>query len=139
VSAWTEASSAQKEALSAQEQVASQAEEVQQRRLGLGQVIRERDQPQSHAAEAMSQAEVLGGQLAVATERPAEVSARVGTLEETLAAMAQARCWRPPSRWRSFRSCRRPRLGQIPPKVETTPRVLLLPLSMSEPAGIVYL
>jgi hypothetical protein len=139
VSAWTEASSAQKEALSAQEQVASQAKEVQQRRLGLGQVIRERDQPQSHAAEAMSQAEVLGGQLAVATERPAEVSARVGTLEETLAAMAQARCWRPPSRWRSFRSCRRPRLGQIPPKVETTPRVLLLPLSMSEPAGIVYL
>jgi hypothetical protein len=139
VSAWTEASSAQKEALSAQEQVASQAKEVQQRRLGLGQVIRERDQPQSHAAEAVSQAEVLGGQLAVATERPAEVSARVGTLEETLAAMAQARCWRPPSRWRSFRSCRRPRLGQIPPKVETTPRVLLLPLSMSEPAGIVYL
>jgi hypothetical protein len=34
--------------------------------------------------------------------------------------MAQARCWRPPSRWRSFRPCRRPRPGQIPPKVETT-------------------
>jgi hypothetical protein len=133
VSAWTEASSAREEASSAQEQVASRAEEVQQRWLGLGLVIREWDQPQSHAAEAVSRAEVLGGQLAVATERPAEVSARVGTL----AAMAQARCWCPPSRWRSFRPCRRPRPGQIPPKVETTPRVLLLPLSMSESAGTV--
>jgi hypothetical protein len=139
VSAWTEAESAREEASSAQEQVASGAEEVQQRRLRLGQVIRERGQPQSHAAEAVSRAEVLGGQLAVATERPTEVSARVGTLEETLAAMAQARCWRPPSRWISFCPCRRPRPGQIPPKVETTPRVLLLPLSMSEPAGTVYL
>jgi hypothetical protein len=64
VSAWTEAESAQKEASSAQEQVVSQAEEVQQRRLELGQVIRERDQPQSHAAEAVSRADVLGGQLA---------------------------------------------------------------------------
>jgi phosphoglycolate phosphatase-like HAD superfamily hydrolase len=92
VSAWIEAESAQKEASSAQEQVASQAEEVQQQRLELGQVIRERDQPRSHAAEAVSRAHVLGGQLAEATERPAEVSARAGTLEETLAAMAQARC-----------------------------------------------
>jgi hypothetical protein len=139
VSAWIGAESAQKEASSTQEQVASQAEEVQRRRLELGQVIRERDQPQSHAAEAASRADVLGRQLAEATERPAEVSARAGTLEETLAATAQARCWRPPSRWRSFRPCRRPRLGQIPPKVETTPRVLLLPLSMSEPAGTVCL
>jgi hypothetical protein len=57
-----------------------------------GQVIRERDQLRSHAAEAMSRAYVLGGQLAEATERPVEVSARAGTLEETLAAMAQARC-----------------------------------------------
>jgi hypothetical protein len=119
--------------------VASQTEEVQQQRLELGQVIRERDQPRSHAAEAASRAEVLGGQLAVATERPAEVSARVRTLEETLAAVAQAWCWRPPSRWRSFCPCRRPRPGQIPPKVKTTPRVLLLPLSMSEPAGTVCL
>jgi hypothetical protein len=76
----------------------------------------------------VSRADVLGGQLAEATERPVEVSARVGTLEETLTAMAQARCWRPPSRWRSFRSCRRPRPGQIPPKAKTTPRVLPLPL-----------
>jgi hypothetical protein len=139
VSAWTEAESAQKEASSTQERVASQAEEVQQRRLELGQVIRERDQPQSHAAEAVSRADVLEGQLAEAMERPVEVSARAGTLVETLAPMAQARCWRPPSRWRSFRPCRRPRPGQIPPKVETTPRVLLLPLSMSEPAGTVCL
>jgi hypothetical protein len=61
VSAWTEAESARKEASSAWEHVASQAEEVQQRRLELGQAIREWDQPQSHAAEAMSRAEVLEG------------------------------------------------------------------------------
>jgi hypothetical protein len=54
VSAWTEAKSARKEASSAQEKVASQDEEVQQRRLELGQVIRERDQPRSHAAEAVT-------------------------------------------------------------------------------------
>jgi hypothetical protein len=35
--------------------------------------------------------------------------------------------------------CCRPRLGQIPPKVETIPRVLLLPLLMSEPVGTVCL
>jgi hypothetical protein len=139
VSAWTEVESAREEASSDQEQVASRAEEVQQRQLRLGQVICERDQPRSHAAEAVSRAEVLGGQLAAATERPVEVSTRVGTLEETLAAIAQVWCWRPPSRWRSFRPCRRPRPGQIPPTVETTLRVLLLPLSMSEPAGTVCL
>jgi hypothetical protein len=139
VLAWTEAESARKAASSAREQVASQAEEVQQRRLELGQVIREQDQPRSHAAEAVSRAEDLGGQLAEATERPAEVSAWAGALAETRAAMAQARCWCPPSRWRYFPPCRRPRLGQIPPKVETTPRVLLLPLPMSKPAGTVCL
>jgi uncharacterized coiled-coil DUF342 family protein len=69
VSAWTEAESARKEASSAREHVASQAEEVQQQRLELGQVVRERDQSWSHAVEAVSQAEVLGGQLAEATER----------------------------------------------------------------------
>jgi hypothetical protein len=111
VSVCTKAESAQKEASSAQEQVASQVEEVQRRRLGLGQVIHERDQPRSHAAEAVSGAEVLGGQLTEATERPIEVSARARALAETRAAMAQARCWRPPSRWRSFRPCRRPRPG----------------------------
>ena len=72
--------------------MASQAEEVQQRRLGLGQVISERGQPRSHAAEAVSRADVLGGHLAEATERPIEVSARAGFLEETPATMAQARC-----------------------------------------------
>jgi hypothetical protein len=92
VSTWTEAESARKGALSAQEQVASQAEEVQQRRLEPGRVIRERDQLRSHASEAVSRADVLGGQLTEATERPAKPSARPGILEETLAAMAQARC-----------------------------------------------
>jgi hypothetical protein len=139
VSAWTEAESVREEASSTREHVASLAEEVRQRRLELGQVVRQRDQPQSHAVEAVSRADVLGGQLAEAMERLVEVSARAGTLEETLAAMAQARCWRPPSRWRSFHPCRRPRPGQIPPKAEMTPRVLLLPLLMSEPAGTVCL
>jgi hypothetical protein len=83
----------------------------------------------------MSRADVLGGQLAEGTERPVEMFARAVTLTETLAMMARAWCWLPPSRWRSFRPRRRPRSGQIPPKVETTPRVLLLPLLMSEPAG----
>jgi hypothetical protein len=72
--------------------VASQAEEVQQRRLELGQVNREWDQPRSHTAEAMSRAEVLGGQLAEATEWPAEASARPGALVESLAVRAQAWC-----------------------------------------------
>jgi hypothetical protein len=119
--------------------VASQAKEVQQRRLELGQVVRERDQSRSHAVEAVSRAEVLGGQLVEATEQQARVPARARTLTESLVVRAQARCWRPPSRWRSFRLCRRLRLGQVPPRVETSPRVLLLPLPMSEPAGIVCL
>jgi hypothetical protein len=139
VSAWTEAESARKEASSAREQAASQAEEVQQRRPELGQVFCERDQSRSHAAEAVSWAEVLGGQLAEATERLAGASGRAGTLAESLAMGACAWCWRPPLRWRSFRPCRRLGLGQIPPRVRTTPRVLLLPLLMSEPAGIVCL
>jgi hypothetical protein len=92
-----------------------------------------------HAAEAASRAEVLGGRLAEATERPAEVSARAGTLAETLAAMAHVRCWHPPLGWRSFRPYRRPRLGQVLPRVETSPRVLLLPMPMSEPAGTICL
>jgi hypothetical protein len=43
-------------------------------------------------AEAMSRAGVLGGQLAEATGRPVEPSARAGFLEETLAAMAWGWC-----------------------------------------------
>jgi hypothetical protein len=139
VSAWTETESAREEASLAQEHVASLAEGVQQWWLELGQVVRRRDQPRSQAAEAMSWAHVLGGQLAEATERSVEVFARAGTLTETLAMMARAWCWLPPSRWRSFRPRRRPGPGQIPPKVETMPRVQLLPLLMSEPAGRVCL
>jgi hypothetical protein len=120
VSAWTEAELARKEASSAREHVASQAEEVQQRRLELGRIIRGRVQPRSHAAEAVSRAEVLGGQLAEATERPAEAFARAGTLAENLTVRAQARCWRPPSGWRSLRPCRRLRPGQIAPRVKTS-------------------
>jgi hypothetical protein len=139
VSAWTEAESVRKGASSAQEQVASQAEEVQQRRPEPSRVLCERDHLRSYAAEAVSRADVLGGQLAEATERPVEVFARARTLEETLAAMAQAWCRHFPSRWRSFCSCRRPRPGQIPLKVVTTLRVLLFPLLMSDPAGTICL
>jgi hypothetical protein len=59
---------------------------------GPGRVIHWRDQRQSRVAEAMSRASVLGGQLAEASGRPAEPSARAGFLEETLAAMARAWC-----------------------------------------------
>jgi hypothetical protein len=38
-----------------------------------------------------------------------------------------------------LRPCCRPRPGRIPPKVESTLRVLLLPLLMSDPVGTVYL
>ena len=92
MSAWTEAESAREETSSAWEHVASLTEEAQLRQLELGQVVRWRDRPWSQAAEAMSRADVLGGQLAEATERPVKPSARAGFLEETLAAMAQAWC-----------------------------------------------
>jgi hypothetical protein len=72
--------------------VASLVEEAQQRQLEPSQVICERDQLRSHAAVVVSRADVLGGQLAEATERPVEMFAQARTLEETLAAMAQARC-----------------------------------------------
>jgi chromosome segregation ATPase len=62
----TAAASARAEASSAWEQVASQAEEMRQRQLELGQVIGERDQSRSQAAEAVSRAEALRGQLAEA-------------------------------------------------------------------------
>jgi hypothetical protein len=54
--------------------------------------------------------------------------------EEDVAAAARAwprhplaRCWRPPLGGGPFRLGRRPRPGQVPSRVETTPRVLLLP------------
>jgi hypothetical protein len=75
VSAWTEAELAQKRKL---------------RRPGPGRVVHWRDQRRSRVAEAASRAGVLGGQLAEASGRPAEPSARAGFLEETLAAMALA-------------------------------------------------
>jgi hypothetical protein len=65
---------------------------VLQQWLGPGQVVHWRDQPWSRAAEAMSRAGVLRGQLAEATERPVRPSAWAVFVEETLAAMAQARC-----------------------------------------------
>jgi hypothetical protein len=66
-----------------------------------GRAVHWLDQRQSRVAEAMSRADVLGGQLAEATERLVEPSARAGFLEETLAAMAQAWCRQVPSGWRS--------------------------------------
>ena len=62
------------------------------RRLEPGRAVHWPDQRRSRVAEAMSRADVLGGQLAEATERPVKPSAWAGFLEETLAAMAQARC-----------------------------------------------
>jgi multidrug efflux pump subunit AcrA (membrane-fusion protein) len=59
--------------------------EMQQRQLELGQVIGERDQSRSQAAEVVGRAEALRGQLVEATEQLAEASARVGTLAEDLA------------------------------------------------------
>jgi hypothetical protein len=57
-----------------------------------GRAVHWRDQRRSRVAEAMSWAGVLGGQLAEASGRPAEPSARAGILEETLVAMGQAWC-----------------------------------------------
>jgi hypothetical protein len=57
-----------------------------------GRAVHWRDQRRSRVAEAMSRADVLGGQLAEAMEQPVEPSARAGFLEETPATMAQARC-----------------------------------------------
>jgi hypothetical protein len=57
-----------------------------------GRAVHWQDQHRSRVAETMSRADVLGGQLAEATERPIEPSARAGFLEETPATMAQARC-----------------------------------------------
>jgi hypothetical protein len=58
---------------------------MQQRQLELGQVTSERDQLRGQAAEAVSWAETLKGQLTKVTERLAEATARAGTLSEGLA------------------------------------------------------
>jgi hypothetical protein len=62
------------------------------RRPGLGRVVHWPGQRRSRVVEATSRASVLGGQLAEASGRPVEPSARVGFLEETLVAMARAWC-----------------------------------------------
>jgi hypothetical protein len=64
------------EAAAARAEAASAQTKLQQRQLELGQVIGERDQSRSQAAEAVGRAE--------ATERLAEASARAGTLTEDL-------------------------------------------------------
>jgi hypothetical protein len=53
-----------------------------------GRAVHWRDQRRSRVAEAMSRANVLGGQLAEATEQPVEPSARAGFPEETPAVVA---------------------------------------------------
>jgi hypothetical protein len=77
MSAWTEAELAQKRKL---------------RRPEPGRVVHWWDQHRSRVAEAMSRAGVLGGQLAEASGRPTEPSARAGFLKEALAAMALTWC-----------------------------------------------
>jgi hypothetical protein len=77
VSTWTEAELARKEDFGRPEP---------------GRAVHWRDRRRSRVAEATSRADVLGGQLAEASGWPAELSARAGFLDETLAAMARARC-----------------------------------------------
>jgi hypothetical protein len=66
------------EAAAVRAEAASAQTELQQRQLELGQVIGERDQSRSQAAEAVGRAEALRGQLAEA------MSARTGTLTKDL-------------------------------------------------------
>jgi chromosome segregation ATPase len=73
------------EAAAARAEAALARTEMQQRQLELGQVIGERDQSRSQAADAAGRAEALRGQLTEATERLAEAFARAGTLAENLA------------------------------------------------------
>jgi chromosome segregation ATPase len=72
------------EAAAVRAEAASARMELLLRQLELGQVISERDQSRSQAAEAVGRAEALRGQLAEAMERLAEASARAGTLAENL-------------------------------------------------------
>jgi hypothetical protein len=73
------------EVAAARAEVALAPTKMQQRQLELGQVISERDQSRSQAAEAVGRAEALRGQLAEATEQLAKASAWAGTLAEDLA------------------------------------------------------
>jgi hypothetical protein len=68
-----------------------EAELARKRKLcrpGLDRVVHWWDKRRSRVVEATSRAGVLGGQLAEASGRPAEPSARARFLEETLAVMA---------------------------------------------------
>jgi hypothetical protein len=69
--------------------------EAQRRQLELGQVIGERDQSRSLAAEAESRAEALGGQLAKASARAgalaADLAVAVGSAQSTQAAASKQR------------------------------------------------
>jgi hypothetical protein len=69
--------------------------EAQRRQLELGQVIGERDQSRSQAAEAESRAEALGGQLAEASARAgaltADLAVAVGSAQSAQAATSEQR------------------------------------------------
>jgi hypothetical protein len=104
-----------------------------------GRAVHWRDRRRSRVAEATSRADVLGGQLAEATERPVKPSARAGFLEETPGDDGLGVVLTGSFEVEILRPCRCPRLGRTPPKVELVPRVLLLPLLMSDPARTFYL
>jgi hypothetical protein len=69
--------------------------EAQRRQLELGQVIGERDQSRSQAAEAESRDEALGGQLAEASARAgalaADLAVAVGSAQSVQAAASEQR------------------------------------------------
>jgi hypothetical protein len=84
VAAQTEAASARTEALSAWEQDGFPGRGDAAAAAGAWPGHSEQDQFRSQAAEAVSRAEALGGQLAEATERLAEATAWAATLVEGL-------------------------------------------------------
>jgi hypothetical protein len=77
------------------EEAAAACAEAQRRQLELGQVIGERDQSWSRAAEAESRAEALGGQLAEASARAgalaADLAMAVGSAQSAQAAASEQR------------------------------------------------
>jgi hypothetical protein len=77
--------------------------EAQRRQLELSQVIGERDQSQSRAAEAESRAEALGGQLAEASARAgalaADLAVAVGSAQFAQAAASEQRAWAEGMSW----------------------------------------
>jgi hypothetical protein len=81
--------------LGAEAEAAAARAEAQRRQLELGQVIGERDQSRSQAAEAESRAEALGGQLAEASARAgalaADLAVVVGSAQSAQAAASEQR------------------------------------------------